>query len=148
MSEPRIVVGVDGSPSSLAALGVAFDEARLRHAHLQVVTAWQLTYSEIAIETPMVVKQIAEHNAEILSSAIDSIAADRKAGVEVTPDLVNGHPASELLAAAEGATLLVVGTRGTSGLAGAIVGSVAHSLIHRATCPVLVVPESGSRAQR
>jgi nucleotide-binding universal stress UspA family protein len=148
MSAPRIVVGVDGSPASLAALGVAFDEARLRRAPLHVVTAWQLTYSEIAIETPLVVQRIAEHNAQILRSAVESIAADRKAGVEVTTDLVNGHPASELLAAAEGSTLLVVGTRGTSGLTGALIGSVAHALIHHAPCPVLVVPEPDARAQR
>ena len=148
MTESRIVVGVDGSPASLAALGAAFDEARLRHAALHVVTAWQLTYSEIAIETPLVVQRIAEHNSQILRSAVESIDADRKSGVDVTSDLVNGHPASELLAASEGATLLVVGTRGTSGLTGALIGSVAHALIHRATCPVLVVPEPGSRAQR
>ena len=140
MPEPRIVVGVDGSPASLAALREALEEARLRHAQLQVVTAWQLSYSEIAIETPVVVKKVVEHNTQILDSALASIDHGEPAGVKVTGDVVNGHPATALLDAAKGATLLVVGTRGTSGLAGTIIGSVAHATIHHAPCPVLVVP--------
>jgi nucleotide-binding universal stress UspA family protein len=144
MLEPKIVVGVDGSPASRAALRAALEEARLRHAPLRVITAWQLTYSEIAIETPVVVKKIVEHNAQMLEAALASVDPGATAGVEISSELVNGHPATELLAAAADATLLVVGTRGTSGIAGTLLGSVAHAAVHHANCPVLVVPEGWS----
>lgn len=140
MVKPKIVIGVDGSPASLAALREALEEARLRHAHLQVVMAWQLTWSEIAIETPVVVQKIVEHDAQILEAALASIDHGRAAGVDVSSELVNGHAATALIDAASDATLLVVGTRGTSGLTGTIIGSVAHAAIHHAKCPVLVVP--------
>ena len=143
MPTPKIVVGVDGSAASLAALREALEEARLRNAPLRVITAWQLTYSEIAIETPVVVQKIVEHNAQMLEAALASVEG-RAAGVEISSELVNGHPATELLAAASDATLLVVGTRGTSGLSGTLLGSVAHAAIHHANCPVLVVPADWS----
>jgi nucleotide-binding universal stress UspA family protein len=140
MPQAKIVVGVDGSPASLAALHEAIEQARLRAAPLHVVTAWQLTSSEIAIETPAVVQRIVEHNSRILEEALDSIDHGRAADVEISTELINGHPATALLDAASDATLLVVGTRGTSGLIGTIIGSVAHAAIHHAKCPVLVVP--------
>jgi nucleotide-binding universal stress UspA family protein len=143
----KVVVGVDGSEASFAALREALEEARLRHASLRVVMAWQLTYSEIAIETPVVVQQIVEHNARILEQALESIDLDQAADVEVSTDLINGHPATALLDAASDATLLVVGTRGTSGLIGTIIGSVAHAAIHHAKCPVLVVPPRGAESE-
>ena len=136
----KVVVGVDGSAASLAALREALEEARLRHASLRVVMAWQLTWSEIAIETPVVVQKIVEHNTRTLEQALTSIDHGRAAGVDVSSDLINGHPATTLLDAAADATLLVVGTRGASGFSRTIIGSVTHAAIHHATCPVLVVP--------
>jgi nucleotide-binding universal stress UspA family protein len=141
MAEPKIIVGVDGSADSLAALSVALEEARLRHASLRVVMAWQLTWSEIALETPALVKKVEDHAAEMLDVALASIDPGR-AGVEVSGELVNGHAAAVLLEEAHDATLLVVGTRGTGGVAGTLVGSVAHAVIHHAGCPVLVVPRT------
>ena len=140
MAESKIVVGVDGSANSLAALHVAVEEAALRGASLCIVMAWQLTWSEIAIESPAVVKQIVLHNEQILEHALVEIDHGRGAGVKVTTELVNGHPATELLAAAADASMLVVGSRGMSGLAGALLGSVTHAVVHHAPCPVLVVP--------
>lgn len=140
MAKQKVVVGVDGSPASLAALREALEEARLRGASLRLVTAWQLTWSEIAIESPFVVQKVEQHHAEILEAALASVDDGQAGGVEISGELLSGHPVSELLAAARDATLLVVGTRGTSGIAGALVGSVAHAVIHHAQCPVLVVP--------
>jgi nucleotide-binding universal stress UspA family protein len=140
MSDELIVVGVDGSPASLAAMHAAYEEARLRHAPLHVVTAWQLAWSEIAIDAPVVVKKIVEHNADILESALATVDHGRPEGIDVSGELRNGDPATELLDAASDATLLVVGTRGTSGLVGTLIGSVAHAAIQHAKCPVLIVP--------
>ena len=140
----NIVVGVDGSEASLAALREALDEARMRGASLHVVMAWQLSWSEIAIESPAVVQRVVEHNARILEGALSSIDHGRSAGVDVSSDLINGHPATALLDAAADASLVVVGTRGTSRIPGTVIGSVAHAVIHHARCPVLVVPARGA----
>jgi nucleotide-binding universal stress UspA family protein len=142
MTEPRIVVGMDGSPGSLMALRVALEEAKLRQAPLRVVMAWQLSWSETALETPTLVKQVEEHAAETLEAALASVDHGRGTGVEVSGELVNGHASTVLLEAAHDATLLVVGTRGTGGVSGTLVGSVAHAAIHHARCPVLVVPRT------
>jgi len=142
MTGPRVVVGVDGSPGSLDALRVALEEAQLRQAPLRVVMAWQLTWLEIALETPALAEQVEEHAAEVLEAALASVDHGRGAGVEVSGELVNGHASTVLLEAAHDATLLVVGTRGTGAVSGTLVGSVAHAAIHHARCPVLVVPRS------
>jgi nucleotide-binding universal stress UspA family protein len=147
MSDQLVVVGVDGSPASLAAMHAAYEEARLRHARLHVVIAWQLTWSEIAIETPVVVRKIVEHNTQILESALAAVDHGRADGVDVSGELRNGHPATELLEAAADATLLVVGSAGISALPGALMGSVAYAVIHRAKCPVLVVPPDNPRSR-
>jgi len=140
MTNPKIVVGVDGSPGSLCALRVALEEARLHQAPLHVVTAWQLSWPEIAAETPTVLKKVEGHAAEILETALTSVDRGRAAGVDVSGELVNGPAASALLVAARDATLLVVGTRGVGGVTGTLLGSVAHAAVHHARCPVLVVP--------
>src|SRR5665811_2302619 len=98
MIEPKIVVGVDGSAGSLAALRVALEEARLRHAPLHVVMAWQLTWPEIALETPMLLTKAEEHAAETLEAALTSVDHGRAAGVDVSGELLTGHAAAALLA--------------------------------------------------
>jgi nucleotide-binding universal stress UspA family protein len=140
MGQPRIVVGIDGSPTSLAALREAVEEARLRQLPLHIVVAWQLVSPDIAVESPPVVEHIVRHDEQILEEALNAIAADDAAQITVTGELINGHPIATLLAAAEGSTLLVVGSAGTSGRAEPYIGSVAHELVHRAPCPVLLVP--------
>jgi nucleotide-binding universal stress UspA family protein len=61
-------------------------------------------------------------------------------GVTATPVLVEGQPADALCAEAEGAELLVVGSRGLGGFHGLLVGSVSQQCVHHAPCPVVVVP--------
>jgi hypothetical protein len=55
------------------------------------VTAWQLTWSEIALETPTLVKHVEEHAAELLEAALASVDHGRGTGVEVSGEWVNGH---------------------------------------------------------
>ena len=65
-----------------------------------------------------------------------------QAGVEAEAVLVDDRPAEGLAAVAErrGARLIVVGTQGEHPIAGAILGSVPHKLLHISRIPVLVVP--------
>jgi nucleotide-binding universal stress UspA family protein len=59
---------------------------------------------------------------------------------QVNINAVSGSPAEELLAAGEGADLIVLGTRGAGGFARLVMGSVSYQVTHHAHCPVVVIP--------
>jgi len=137
-----IVVGVDGSEESIAALRWAIHEAQVRGASLDVVHAWQFPY--ITDVAGMAVAAIGEE--ELQQAARDLLdrtiaaAGPVPAGLRVEPILAHGTPVQTLLDAAKGADLLVVGTRGRGGFTGLLLGSVSHQCTHHAPCPVVVVP--------
>jgi nucleotide-binding universal stress UspA family protein len=144
-----VVVGVDGSAESAAALRVAVDEAARRGTTLRVVAAWEVgnMWSDMyALSGP-------EKNAvrTRLEQAVASAVADAQAehadaagaeGPTVTTDVVEGPPSDLLVRAAEDAELLVVGSRGHGAIRGLLLGSVALRCVVHARCPVLVVPPS------
>ncbi len=140
MGQPRVVVGVDGSRTSFVALRTAVEEAKLRQVPLHIVVAWQLTSPEIAVETPQVVAHTVRHNEQILEHALSAIDEYDSSRVFVSGELVNGEPAASLLAAAEASVLLVVGSSGTSDRPEPYLGAVAHAVLRRAPCPVVLVP--------
>jgi nucleotide-binding universal stress UspA family protein len=142
----RIVVGVDGSTGSLAALGWAVDEARQRGTSLRVVMTWQMpqnygspiiwaTGMNPSVDAKAVLAQAADSEAERLK---DEVAPD---DVPTTWDVVQGHPAWKLIDMSKGADLLVVGSRGHGGFVGAMLGSVSQHVVIHAHCPVVVVPD-------
>ena len=138
MADKRIVVGVDGSPSSMEALRWAIRQAKLTGAEVEAVTAWSYPsgygwapFSEGAVDFEgdagkILVEALAE---------VSGIAPD----VVVEPLVVHGHAADVLVRAAEGADLLVVGCRGHGGFAGMLLGSVSLDCVQHARCPVLVL---------
>lgn len=136
---PRIVVGVDGSPGSVRALQQAVDLARALSADVDAVHTWQVTYgaSELSMMPSIPVPEIQEGAERTLAKVVDSVDAH---GVAINPIAVEGDPAATLLDAAQGADMLVVGSRGHGGFVGLLLGSVSHKVIHHAPCPVLVVP--------
>ena len=137
-----IVVGVDGSECSLAALRFAVAEARLHKAQLRVVYAWAVppvsTYHEAehAIRTDF--DGIYDQAKEWLDGVVKEALADEP-DVPVEKTLVEGPPAAALVAAAKDATLLVVGSRGLGGFKALLLGSVGQQCAHYATCPVVIV---------
>jgi len=135
-----IVVGVDGSEQSSRALAWAVDEARVRGAHLTVVHAWLPPYVSGYPLAPLGfdVDLHAKSAQKVLDEAVDAVDTRGVTGVDRV--LVAGSAAPELLRAAEGADLLVVGARGTGGFVGLLAGSVATQMTHHAPCPVVVVP--------
>ena len=137
---PLVVVGVDGSACSLAALRFAADEARLRGARLQIVSAWfipTMVYaggfaagvdSTVFRDAATTAAKTALEEAKKVDAALD---------VEVvTPEQA---PAAALLEAAAGADLLVVGSRGHGGFASLLLGSVGTQLAQHAPCPVTII---------
>ncbi|WP_315093851.1 universal stress protein [uncultured Cellulomonas sp.] len=135
-----VVVGVDGSMTSLRAVDLAFDQAAQRRAPLRAVHAWQLpvrlgsapvwTGSEIE-------QQLATEKALLAESLAGHM--EQYADVEVLPSVGLGGPAEVVLAASDDAQLLVVGSRGRGGFRGLLLGSVSQAVVHHATCPVVVV---------
>jgi nucleotide-binding universal stress UspA family protein len=136
-----IVVGVEGSEPSLAALRWAVDEARLRHGHVRVITAWHYPPVPSSVEDSD--SNDSFHAAERVQG--DALKAVEAEGVDVTGMLVRDSAATALLEAAKDADLLVVGSRGHGGFAGLLLGSTSSQVAHHASCPVLVVrPRSGT----
>jgi nucleotide-binding universal stress UspA family protein len=139
---PRIVVGVDGSPSSRTALRWAVRQAKLTGGTVDAVIAWQLpTVISSTGWTPVYVVEEGDF-AEDARKHIDAMIADVVDPADsqlVHTQVVKGHPAPALLGAAAGADLLVVGSPGHGGFADALLGSVGLHCVHNAHCPVLVM---------
>jgi nucleotide-binding universal stress UspA family protein len=144
----RIVVGVDGSPSSRAALRWAVGEAALRDATVVAVHAWSFVPPAPLAEpgmmpigaldlTGQLEAERRAAQAELDAALADAFPDGTPEGVE--PKLVDGEPAGVLEAEASGADLVVVGSRGRSGLAYVLLGSVSRHVVDHAPCPVVVV---------
>lgn len=142
----RIVVGVDGSAGSMTALDWAVREARLRAGSVQVVMAWQQpqTYGApgafaMGVD-PSMEPQKALANAATTHVARLRHGAQEGQDVKTTWETIEGRPGAALLRAAEGADMLVVGSRGLSRLVGTLLGSVSQHVVMHARCPVVVIP--------
>jgi len=138
----RIVVGVDGSDSSQAALRWAYDEAASHGASLTVVTAWHPPrlpqtppYGSLPPEGYLHQPQ---HNALALLDGLTAGLADTRPEVEVRTVVEEGNPAEVLIEHSARADLVVVGSRGHGGFAGMLLGSVSHHLVAHSKCPVVV----------
>jgi len=142
----RIVVGVDGSDHSTAALRWAAAEAKLRSATLEVVHAWTF----VPVTTPAdssLVPMAWTDNVELLDITRQSAENATAAQVEeilgpdngATVSVVEGGSDEALLAAAQDADLLVVGNRGRGNIAAALLGSTSAKVADASPCPVVVV---------
>jgi len=146
----RIVVGVDGSTHSAAALRWALGQAVLTGARIDAVACWLRPamaggYSPAAY----VDIDLAGPTAEVARAAVaDAVAATAgAAGVEVQTRVVEGYPPRVLVEAAAGADLLVVGSRGHGELSGMLLGSVGLHCATHAPCPVLIVHDQVDASQ-
>ncbi|KND28280.1 universal stress protein [Streptomyces acidiscabies] len=136
---PPVVVGVDGSASSLRAVDFAADEAALRGAPLRLVHAslWErYEGSSLAEDLGRPTERV---TAEDILRTAEHRAALRRPGLEVSLDVLPEEPEYALVREGREASLLVVGTRGRGGLAELLLGSVSLAVAARAVCPVIVV---------
>lgn len=135
----RIVVGVDGSENSAAALHRAFDRATVHDAELVVVHAWEAK----GIEDPNLEAGSSWPAYEReLEQAVDRTIATSSAqhpAVKVRHEVVRSAPVAALIQAADTADLVVVGARGTGGFPGLHLGSVSSRLLGRTACPLMVI---------
>jgi nucleotide-binding universal stress UspA family protein len=138
-----IVVGVDGSETSNAALAWARVEGRMRGARLVLVHAWQpstLEYGAMGVGAYELHEE-AQRNTSARVFLEETVAdvLGRDPGVDLELRVVKGSAAHALRDAAGGAELLVVGSRGHGGFTELLLGSVSHYLVYHASCPVVVV---------
>lgn len=138
-----IVVGIDGSEASLVALRWAADEARLRHARLEVVVSWQYpalsTIPAFGVLPPA--DEMSEEARQGLAALLREEGLADDPSLEVVEAVVQGPAGAALIDAAADADLLVVGSRGHGGFTGLVLGSVSQQCVTHAPCPVVVVPE-------
>ena len=133
----RIVVGFDGSPSSLEALSWAARQAELTAAGLEVVTCWEWPSSYgWAVPVPDDFDPESDIRGT-LESALASLRAEHP-GVSIEGRVARGHPAPILVESSKTADLLVVGCRGHGEFVGMVIGSVSEYCAGHAQCPVLV----------
>jgi nucleotide-binding universal stress UspA family protein len=145
----NIVVGVDGSASSRAALRWAVRQAVLTDGTVNAITAWHVPVSPYGYTWAPISVDEADHLQEDARKALDAAISEEVDPADrhrVTARVINGHPADVLLKAAAGADLLVVGSRGHGAFAGALLGSVGQYCAHHAHCPVLIVRGEPHRA--
>jgi len=134
---PRIVVGVDGSPSSRHALRWAARQAQFLGGRLEVVTTWEL---------PTSFGFVPPYPPDFNPAADAERAAEEELAAVLVdyPDVVGhttvveGHPAPILIDLSRDADLLVLGSRGHGEFAGMLLGSVSQHCVATAHCPVLV----------
>lgn len=135
-----ILVGIDGSEGSKEALRWALAEARLRRTSIDAVYAWSIpvgvTWAPAFDEQTLgVMREAAETT---LSDALNEVVGDAS-NVEIHEHAIEGPPGAVLVEKAEGAELLVVGSRGLGGFKELLLGSVGHQCAQHAPCPVVII---------
>ena len=142
----EIVVGVDGSEESRAALDWAVEEGRLRQAPVLAIHAWEvpLVPAPTGLVPPSVevvgdLTELREDAASLVETMVREIAGDA-ADVEIRPLTVEDKPVNALLDAAgqNDAQMIVVGSRGHGGFVSLLIGSTSDQVARHATCPVVI----------
>lgn len=152
---PAVMVGVDGSPSSDAALRWAAREAVMRNVPLVLVHVATLVAPPPTLAWPVapmpdeLITAQKKQARKILAEAIEMVSADAEDGrrPDIKSELHFGGPVPTLVDLSKEAGLVVVGCRGTSRLRSALLGSVSSGLIHHAHCPVAIVHDRCEGAQ-
>ncbi|CAL9662829.1 Universal stress protein_MSMEI_3859 [Streptomyces sp. enrichment culture] len=136
--EPKVVVGVDGSPSSYEALRWAVRYAGMVGGTVHAVAVWELPglYGWSAPAVDMDVDE--DGTRQRMRKELTDVLGAEAAG-SVRTHVVHGNPADVLLRAAEDAEVLVVGSRGRGGFARALLGSVSQHVSQHANRPVVIV---------
>ncbi|AKJ15358.1 stress-inducible protein [Streptomyces incarnatus] len=133
-----VTVGLDASPESRAAAEWAAREAALRGLPLKVVHVWEPVPEPVALAPPPGGGPRRQWTEEAPRQAAEGLRL-RHPGVEVSTDRFTGNPAQALTEAADGAELMVLGSRGLGGIAGFMAGSVGLAVLAHAERPVVLV---------
>jgi nucleotide-binding universal stress UspA family protein len=135
----RIVVGVDGSVQSIAALRFACHRASFTHEAVVALHAWRPGHVDLDYsgQLPETIGERTEAAEALLDECIAEVRADYP-DVAVEPDSVPSPPTKALTDASAYASLVVTGSRGRGVVAGLVLGSVSQHLLNHARSPVAV----------
>ncbi|GLY67782.1 universal stress protein [Amycolatopsis taiwanensis] len=139
LNDAPVVVGVDGSPASRAALRWAVTEAAATGREVRAVAAWSYAPALEPGGTVLPVDEMAAAHRRTLDEVI-ARTVGKEPGVKVDALLIEGDPVDALLEASKDASLLALGSHGRGLLMTALLGSVSARCLRRATCPVLIFP--------
>lgn len=134
----RIVVGIDGSESSMAALGWAANQAASTRSRLQVIMTWEWP-ANFGWAPPFPAEYTPEADTRRVLDEVVATVRNTHPDVDVQSTVIEGHPAPALIEASRGAELLVLGSRGHGEFVGMLLGSVSEHCVTHAYCPVLVL---------
>jgi nucleotide-binding universal stress UspA family protein len=141
-----ILVGIDGSESSIDAADYAIEMAKKDGAQVIALTVNRIPLSSYGLATPQdEVKQSKENeDMQEFKEWLDKISQNAKQNnVQLKKEIINSQMSVEAAiveyAESEGVDLIVIGTRGNSGIKNMLLGSIASGVVKYATCPVMVV---------
>lgn len=142
-----VVLGVDGSATSEAAIAFAFEAAAAREVPLVAVHTWSgMVFDPAVASMGIDWGAIEDAERELLAHQLAGWSA-KYPDTPVEQLVTRDRPAHSLLVQAARAQLVVVGCRGRGELAGLVLGSVGNALVHRSPCPVAIVrPDTAERA--
>lgn len=140
----HIIVGVDGSDTSIAALELALREAETKGGDVTALLAWQVPFLSFpgGFDRDQLENAAKKYLVEVVSAVVPSPK------VPLWTIVAEGEPTECLIEASKGADLLVLGTRGRSRFVGLMLGSVSQGCAAHAACPVVLVNPSGVTARK
>ncbi|MGW5112657.1 universal stress protein [Nocardia sp. NPDC004123] len=131
-----VLVGVDGTPNSVAALELAFEEASLRKTGLTALHAWSDVSGPYL---PMSGWETVEEQERATFGEEMAGYTERYPDVAVRRILVKDRPVRSMLDESERSQLVVVGSHGRGGFTGMLLGSTSDALLHSVDCPIVIV---------
>lgn len=134
----RIVVGIDGSRTSIAALEYACQRAESTGETVVALHAWRVRAPSTDVWKAEARSVDTTERELLLAESIAGVRVDHP-DVRLEQEVVAVAPDDSLVDASASASLVVVGSRGLGFFSGLLLGSVSQAVLHRATCPVAVV---------
>ena len=141
-----ILIGIDGSESSIDAADYAIEMAKKDGAQVIALTVNRIPLSSYGLATPQDEVKQSKENEEMqeFKEWLDKINQNAKQNsVQLKTEIINSQMSVEAAiveyAESEGVDLIVIGTRGNSGIKNMLLGSIASGVVKYATCPVMVV---------
>lgn len=141
-----VLVGIDGSESSIDAADYAIEMAKKDGAQVIALTVNRIPLSSYGLATPQDEVKQSKENEEMqeFKEWLDKISQNAKQNsVQLKKEIINSQMSVEAAiveyAESEGVDLIVIGTRGNSGIKNMLLGSIASGVVKYATCPVMVV---------
>ena len=142
----RILVGIDGSESSMDASVYAIEMAKKDGAQVIALSIKFLPLSSYGLAAPQVEAKQSKEDKEMhdIKESLDKVDQNGKRNnVQVKKEIINSQMSVEAAiveyAESEGVDLIIIGTKGTSDIKNILLGNIASGVVKYAACPVMVV---------